>query len=1516
MNRQRPRSALPAAEAGLAGFSEVTQSWFAKRFGTATRAQQLAWPHILRGSSTLLMSETGSGKTLAAFLVALDRLMFDSSPRAPGVKVVYISPLKALAVDVEKNLQQPLDELLRTAAASGTPVSPPSLALRSGDTSARARRLHQRSPPDVLLTTPESLYLILTSNARRMLETVECIIVDEIHALCGNKRGAHLTLSLERLEALRTRPTPLQRIGLSATAHPSDGVARFLVGREPSGAPRAVTQVVVPSAKRLCLRVEAPLFGQGRELPKADRPEKGPIDGEEGWQLAHEKFLALIRRHHTTLLFVNSRRQAERLAGALNDEAGEEVALAHHGSLALDKRTRVEARLKSGTLPAIVATGSLELGIDMDAVDLVIAVEPPPSVASALQRFGRANHQVGGTSKAILFPKFQAELPTAATVTARSLAGLVEATHPPQNPLDVLAQHVVSHVACAPLRSDELYALVRRAEPFATLSPDLFERVLTMLSGGYPGEALTAFRPRITYDRNQSELRPRRSSKLLATANAGTIVDRGLYGVFLAGSDPPARVGELDEEMVFELRVGEVFVLGASSWRVDSITADRVLVSPAPGQPGRMPFWRGERPPRPFDFGAATGELLRELTSLDADAALQLLQEAHALTPAAASAFLSLLEDQAARGLVPHDRRIVVESVIDESGERIVVLSPFGGRVHAPWALAVTTWFERRYRLRLDALWTDEGMVFRMPEADLELDAHTFVPSQHEVTALVREGLASSALFAATFRECAARALLLPKRRPGERVPLWLQRRRAQDLLYAASQLPDFPIVLEAYRECLHDTFDLPNLIEILQGVEQGRIEVVPYVGSGPSPFATNVLFSFVGNFVYAGDAPLGERRAQALALDPEQLGELLGEPSFAAVLDPDAIEAVVAQASQPSRPLRDEDDLHDWLLQQSALNEDAVRALACAPGSVSVAHWLDQLVHERRAIALDSPRGRLWVAIENAGRYASALGVSLPPHVPSALQGPARNASADVALAFARSHGPFVASDLIAHFGQHCDWQACLDTLVSERTLLKARFRAQSTAEEYLHRALLTRAQHLTLKRLRAEIAPRAPADYARLLLSVQHVTQRLRGEEGLCEVLVQLEGVSLPLSTWLESVLPSRLEDFSARDLESLCAARDVLWQASGKQRSDVRIAFYLPDSFASLARAPEAVTTELAAQVRQQLQGGAGLFFPDLAASVGGFPPDLLRTLWDMMLAGELTNDTLRPLVSASTAATAPRARTGAGAPTRRQRLPGSEGRWALLPTGRAASEEARRSAEVNLLLRRCGVLSREAIQRAEVSGGFQALYPVLSALEARGRVRRGYFVAGQGPNQFALPEVAERLRAPITPDSSEHVCWLSAADPASAYGLALPWPEGMRGRPSRSPEAWVALHSGELLAFASPNGRGLLLAVKGEPEQTQRQLDALLLSLPEQARRWGSHAWLLESIDERPAADALPHAGALMDAQSPGSPEVAALFQDRLQGAPHVSVRSDGLLIRHASALGTRQVRPASPGGKSE
>ncbi len=1150
------------------------------------------------------------------------------------------------------------------------------------------------------------------------------------------------------------------------------------------------------------------------------------------------------------MIFVNSRRLSERLALAINEEADEEIALAHHGSIAKDTRVDIEDRLKQGQLPAIVATSSLELGIDMGAVDLVIQIESPPSIASGMQRIGRSGHRVNAVSRGVIFPKFRGDLLSCSAATERMLDAEVESTRYPRNPLDVFAQQIVAMVSRGSTSVDQLFATVRRAAPFHDLPRSALEGVLDLLSGRYPSDEFSELRPRINWDRVTGRLSGRQGAQRLAVLNAGVIPDRGLYGVFLAGDDGTnSRVGELDEEMVFETKVGEVFLLGASSWRALEITSDRVLVAPAPGEPGRMPFWRGDGPGRPLEFGQAIGKLTRELLALKRDQALRRLRDQHALQDRAAHNLMDYLNDQVeSAGAAPTDRTLVVESFVDEVGDwRVVVLTPFGSPVHAPWTTAVLRRLRERGLGEVDCMWTDDGMAFRIAETNEPPPAEWFFPPSDEIEDLVVSELGGSALFAARFRENAARALLLPRQRPGKRTPLWLQRRRSSDLLAVAAKYESFPILLETYRECLRDIFDMDGLKSILRQVEQRQLRLHQTQTREPSPFAATLLFNYVGKFIYDGDAPLAERRAAALALDHVQLRELLGEAELREMLDPDAIEQLQLELQRldDKRPLRGPDDLHDLLLHVGDLSGAELAERCGGPEPMrQLGEWMKQLQADRRIIELNIASQRRLAAAEDAARFRDALGVALPLGLPSAFLQEVADPLGDLISRYARTHAPFTAGQVAERFGLGvATVRLALQRLAEQQRVIEGEFLPGRKGKEWCSSEILRRLKQRSLARLRQRVEPVEQQVLARFLPAWQGVARPRQGLDALLDVVEQLQGFSAPASEWETLILPTRLAGFQPRDLDELCSAGELIWRGvSPLGAEDGRIALFLTDHYRLLAPPCQELTEdgdELAGQILRLLQERGAVFYEDMVHATGQFAPDVLNAIWRLVWCGHVTNDTLAPLRSLRRPKNKQRSggrrgQSGRGFRSRRAtQAAGSEGRWSLLPSLTAAAGQAstteRQTAIAAQLIRRHGVVTRETLRHEEIEGGFSGVYPVLKAMEESGKLRRGYFVAGLGAAQFAAPGADDRLRElRDSRDNEATLLILAATDPASPFGWTLPWPAcgESKSRLQRAAGARVLLLDGELIGYLS-RGQSTLQTFVSEEEPARAMHIAALV-----------------------------------------------------------------------------------------
>ncbi|GAA4048013.1 ATP-dependent helicase [Arthrobacter methylotrophus] len=1365
-------------------FSRATREWFLGAFSAPTPAQDGAWKAISSGSHALVVAPTGSGKTLAAFLWALDRLLSVSPvasvdalpgleatpgrtrPKAPRRKtrVLYISPLKALGVDVERNLRSPLIGITQTAKRLGLPAPLVSVGVRSGDTTTADRRALLSHPPDILITTPESLFLMLTSKARETLSEVDTVIVDEVHAVAGTKRGAHLAVSLERLDALL--PQPAQRIGLSATVEPRELVAQFLAGSAP------VEIVAPPSRKNWNLTVSVPVEDMSDLAGAAGAFDSGPASGLQPqasiWPHVEEKIVDLVLSKQSTIVFANSRRLAERLTARLNEiyaerqlmavdvfsgagldspasdfglpstglpsstatpahmmaQAGSTsgadpvLARAHHGSVSKDQRALIEDDLKSGRLRCVVATSSLELGIDMGAVDLVVQVESPPSVASGLQRVGRAGHQVGEISEGVLFPKHRADLVHTAITVERMLGGKIERLHVPANPLDILAQQTVAATALGSIDVEEWFATVRRSAPFATLPRSAFEATLDLLAGRYPSDEFAELRPRIVWDRNAGTIEGRPGAQRLAVTSGGTIPDRGLFGVYIIGTEAegsgsrsgnagdtsaqepsPAsraakggrRVGELDEEMVYESRVGDVFALGATSWKIEDITHDRVLVSPAFGQPGKLPFWKGDSLGRPVDLGRALGAFVRELSASDQGPALERCKASGLDDYAAGNLLQYLSEQKQATEVVPNDRTLVVERFHDELGDwRVVLHSPFGMPVHAPWALAVGQRLQQRYGLDGSAMAADDGIVLRVPMMEDEPPgAELFLFDPEELEQIVTAEVGGSALFASRFRECAARALLLPRQNPGKRQPLWQQRQRSAQLLDVAKKYPSFPIVLETVRECLQDVYDLPALKDIAASIERRELRLVQTTTQQPSPFAKSLLFGYVAQYLYEGDSPLAERRAAALALDSTLLNELLGRVELRELLDAKVVDATELELQRlaPDRRVRGMEGVADLLRLLGPLNVEEVAA-RLQPGEgadvaadlpamhlVAASH-LAALRKANRALTVTLGGTERFAAIEDASRLRDAIGVPLPMGVPLAFIEPVHDPLGDLVSRYARTHGPFTAEEAAARLGLGVAVvSTALKRLAADGRVVEGEFRPHPTVPEALPEAgaepvavpevptvplrgvpsssewcdseVLRKLRRRSLAALRAEVEPVDAAAYGRFLPAWQNVSvpvagrsrgaQALRGLDGIMTAVDQLSGVPVPASAWEPLVLASRISDYQPAMLDELMAAGEVLWSGAGSlPGNDGWISLHVAEA-AELTLNPDLDFEPGDAQLRllEYLQtGGGAYFFRQLTEVAGGMDAVLsddavVTALWDLVWAGRITGDTFAPV-----------------------------------------------------------------------------------------------------------------------------------------------------------------------------------------------------------------------------------------------------------------------------------------------
>ncbi|MCM3779815.1 ATP-dependent helicase [Microbacterium hydrocarbonoxydans] len=1493
----------------LERFTPATQDWFRGAFTAPTPAQAGAWEAISAGKHALVVAPTGSGKTLSAFLWAIDSVFREriaagaveaaaaakkgqakkakKDADASRTRILYISPLKALGVDVERNLRSPLIGIGQSARRLNMQAPAVTVGVRSGDTTSSDRRKLVADPPDILITTPESLYLMLTSRAGETLRDVHTVIIDEVHAVAATKRGAHLAVSLERLDALRRtygHDEPAQRIGLSATVRPIDEVARFLGGAAP------VEIVAPPASKTFELGVVVPMDDMTNPPPPPGAAATTADDGSAEytevtgsvWPHVEEAIVDRILQNSSTIVFANSRRLAERLTGRLNEIYSERIgvplpeatvpagmmaqagatagadpvlAKAHHGSVSKEQRAQVEEELKSGVLRCVVATSSLELGIDMGAVDLVIQVEAPPSAASGLQRVGRAGHQVGEISRAALFPKHRGDVLHTAIVTERMLAGKIEAIQVPRNPLDILAQQTVAASALGAISVEEWFETVRRSAPFQSLPRSAYEATLDLLAGRFPSDEFAELRPRLVWDRDAGTLTGRPGAQRIAVTSGGTIPDRGLFGVFVAGESAGARVGELDEEMVYESRVGDVFTLGTTSWRIAEITHDRVNVIPAYGQPGKVPFWHGDGIGRPFELGEALGKFSREVSSASSEKATQRLIEAGLDEQARANLMAHLTEQREATGTLPTDRTLTVERGHDEVGDwRVILHSPYGMKVHAPWALAINARVRERLGVEGSAVASDDGIIVRLPDAESEPPgAELFVFDPDELEQLVTQEVGGSALFASRFRECAARALLMPRTNPNRRTPLWQQRQRSAQLLEVARRHPTFPVILETLREVLQDVYDLPSLRRLATSIADRSIRLVETQPGQPSPYARDLLFGYVGAFMYEGDSPLAERRAAALSVDPALLGELLGTVELRELLDPAVIAQFEREAQRldPERRVRGLEGVADLLRMLGPMDADEV-ALRLEPASETatagataetapaappapatrdeaVAH-LDALVAARRAIPVTIAGTTRIAAIEDAGRLRDALGAALPTGIPVAFLEPLADPLGDLVARYARTHGPFTTDALATRLG--------IGAAVARHTLQRLEHAGRLTSGFFLPEAsgsgsetewcdteVLRRLRMRSLAAIRGSVEPVAPEAYARFLPDWQHLNRPLEGIDGVLTVIEQFAGVPVPASAWESLVLPSRVRDYSPALLDELTAAGEVIWSGHGTLPGrDGWVSLHPADLAPFTLPEPddEIAADSIEARVLDALQAGGAYFASQLRDMAGAEnEQSVLEALWSLTWSGRVTNDTFAPIRSLLAGGSqahrvtrrAPRTRAYRGMSLARStpRPTSVGGRWSLLP--RIETDAARRATvTAGLLLDRYGVVTRGAVQSEGVPGGFAQTYRVLAGFEEAGHCRRGYVIEKLGAAQFAASATVDRLRtfAGLADPPPLAAVTLAATDPANPYGAALGWPKraDVSHRPGRKAGGLVVLVDGSLVLYLERGGKTVL------------------------------------------------------------------------------------------------------------
>ena len=1377
---------------------DLAGGWFREAFGEPTPAQELAWPALAAGESALVVAPTGSGKTLAAFLVFLDRLAREPDRNHDGVRVLYVTPLKALGNDINRNLEVPLAGMRELAARLGVRQPEITVGIRTGDTPQRERERLVRHPPDVLITTPESLYLYLTSErAARTLAGVESVIVDEVHSLAPVKRGTHLALSLERLAWVTGRP--FQRVGLSATVRPPERVASWLGGLE-RGEPRPIRVIDSGGRKEIDLTVEAPV-DDFRELP-----------GESVWPSIYQELHDLIREHGSTLIFVNNRALSERVARNVNELAGETLCRVHHGSVSREKRFEVEELLKAGKLPALVSTSSLELGIDIGAIDLVVQIESPKSVTAGLQRVGRAGHLVGETAVGRIVPKFRPDLVDAAAVARGMLRREVETTEVPEACLDVLAQQLAGASTHGEWTANALYALVRGAYPYRDLDRQRFEAVLGMLAGRYPAARFGELRPRVVWNRETGEVRARPGTRMLAVTNAGAIPDRGYYRVVHA--ETGVRLGELDEAFVFEARPGDSFVLGTAVWQIERMDRDEVLVHAAPGAMPRVPFWHGEQPGRPYETGVRVGEFLRLAGDrLDDPDFVAWVAEECALGERAALNLRTFLMDQReAVGELPTDRAIIVEEFDDELGDRRVVIhSPFGARVHHAWVLTIRARVRDAENLDVEAIAVDDGIMLRFPDRDgpVPMELITELPDDEDLDELLLRELQISPLFGALFRESAARALLLPKRGPNRRTPLWLQRIRAQDLMQLVKRYGEFPILLEAYREAWDDLLRIRDFRKVADGIRNGDIAIRRVAGDIPSPFAMHFLFEYNVALQYVGDYPRAEWRSQLLAVDRDLLARVVRPDALRDLLDEraiDRVERLLQRADDRSRP-RTPDEVADML---AALGDVSEPELAVRLGP----RWrelIESLRDDRRAVRLeigDEPR---WVDTENASDYrALAAG------------------DVEAALRVVRRHlagrGPVTASDVASRYRlPEGKASSLLVDLQATGEVTAGEYRPGGSDREWVDADNLRRIHRETLKLLRQEVEPVDPGWYAGFLLDRQRRPQGST-EAGARQVLHLVAGLPVPAASLMDEVLAPRFRDRDISSAERSLTAGGYVWQGLPGRR----VTIVPRDRLGLLLRPPVGVSGDAARVVEDALRRRGASFLSELGAEAGLSETDALGGLFELVWAGRVTNDSLAGLREPDRVRRRGREAT---------RVP-MYGRWSLLPP-LDDDAGARAAAWAERLLEAYGVVAREMAAAAEIPVPWPAIVDVLITMEAQGRVRRGYFVRGLSGLQFALPNVVDRLRR--APSADGRV--VAVADPANPYGPILPVPGDHPTRLSRVPGSWLVLAGGEPVLAAEGRGRRLVpIRRDGLPEAIR--------ALVEEAAGWRGGRIAVERWGDEP------------------------------------------------------------------
>ncbi len=1440
-NRHHPSTFADA----LREFHPVVRAWFRNTFAEPTPPQVLGWPSIAAGRNTLILAPTGSGKTLAAFLWAINHLFEQhlSESLPSGTRILYVSPLKALNNDIQRNLQAPLEGIEEESRHRGLQVPLIRTAVRTGDTPQSERAAMVRRPPDILITTPESLYLMLTSRrTRSIFSTVQYVIIDEIHSVCGNKRGVHLSLSLERLARLADQEAV--RIGLSATQKPLERIAAFLGGGEWKGkriSPRPVTIVDAGRKKKMDLRVGSPVA------------DFSLVSQEGVWPLILTDLLEQIRKHTTTLVFVNNRRLAERVAAKLNEMVGDPDApastglfavprggysggeqrettadgvppflvQAYHGSMSQSARARMEKDLKSGRLRALIATSALELGIDIGSIDLVIQLQSPKGVARGLQRVGRSGHLVSATSKGRIYPTHREDLVEATVVARAMMEHEVEETTIPENCLDVLAQQIVAMVAVEEWDGDELFTFVRQSFCYRSLSQKLFTGVLQMLTGRYAREDFPQLRPRISWDRVNNRLLPLPGSSRLAVTGGGTITDRGNFGVYL--EDGKTKVGEVDEEFVYETRVGDTFILGSSVWKVASMDANRLSVNAAPGQPARMPFWRGEGIGRSVELGSSVGAFRRELAGrLNRDDCLSWLQHEYPIDSRSAWNLLEYFRKQRnVAGVVPHDRLILVEGFRDEIGDpRIVVHSAFGRRVNGLFGLVLARLLHEETGVEPQTYANDNGVLLRCPDIDsLPLDLVRRL-SPETAEELVMEELTSSPLFAGQFRQNAVRALLIPRFSPGKRTPLWLQRLRAGDLLQVSRRYDDCPIVIETVRETLHDILDYGKFISLLRDMQNGNIGIQTALTEVPSPFAASLLFSFISVYMYEWDQPSTDRFSQYLSINRELLSEVVDLNALPGLIRPEAIRDVERklQHEADGARARSPEELMEILLRIGDLTEEEVAA-RCEGDSASMIRTLS---NDGRAEQIQFPDGPRWIAGEDRDLYQE---YRTRGHLPR------------IVGRYIQHHGPITAGELAVRYGvERDDVERAAETLRDDRFFVRGQYRPRELPggdqPQWAYKPNIERIHRQTLTILRREIQPCSFQEFTRFLHHWQNLVAapRLRGADGLRICLDQFQGLSLPSEIWARDVIRGRVEGMDLTHLDRITSGGDIVWAGTGPGKM---MAFSRGAGNVFLRRdddAEESGLGEAARRILEHLERHGASFLADIRDGVRVTLQALNRGLSELFWKGYITNDLfteimslrkptrtrteppLEPIQIVSPHRNPHRARLVQTVRKAIQQTPGWNGRWSLLRSpavlGDKVPLEDRAAAQASQVLHRYGILARELYRREDLFP-----WPVVAAelqrMEMRGEIRRGYFVDGLSGMQYALPSALETLRRLNSqPGEKDHRFLLSACDPANPYGPGIepPATDPSRANPRvlRQPSHHLVFEDGEPLLYIEQYG----------------------------------------------------------------------------------------------------------------